>query len=363
MDTYQKTIIGTLGVFALILVSFFLYLRVSEAPTDASGREYSAEETAYMKYKELQDIAGYINTDHITLEDLVEKKVVLLDIWTYSCINCQRTLPYITAWYDTYRDDGLEIIGVHTPEFAFEKDINNVRRAVEQWGIEYPVVLDNNYATWNAYNNRFWPRKYLIDIHGNVVYDHIGEGGYEETEKKIQELLAERAMVLGEKIDNETGITTPEDVETVDPRSVQSPETYFGTLRQAYPALALPPSGTVKIFPEPDEIKPNTLYLVGDWKFSGEYAEAAGSNAKIIFRYYANKVFLVASAPDGTTMAVFRDGKPVESDVAGQHVEDGAVQVGPEQLYRLIEDPAGGDHILELRIDKPGLRAFAFTFG
>jgi thiol-disulfide isomerase/thioredoxin len=357
--------VGALVVFLLIFLSFFIFLRFSEDTSmspPAFSSDQSAQKPAYMKYKELQGIAGYINTDPITIGELIGKKVILVDIWTYSCINCQRTLPYITAWYDKYQDDGLEIIGVHTPEFAFEKNIDNVRRAVDQWGIKYPVVLDNEYGTWNAYNNRFWPRKYLIDIYGNIVYDHIGEGGYGETEQKIQEFLAERAMVLGENIDTETGVTIPEGVETVDPRSVRSPETYFGTLRQSYPALTLPPSGTVATFEEPKQVKLNTLYLVGDWKFTGEYAEAAGPNAKIIFKYDSNKIFLVASAEDGTTMSVFRDGQPI-GDVAGRHVEDGVVEVGPEQLYRLIEDPNGGEHILELKIEKPGFRAFAFTFG
>src|SRR3989344_7615215 len=134
------------------------------------------------KYKEIVNPSGFVNTDGITVGSQVGKKVVLVDFMTYSCINCQRTFPYLNAWYKKYKDQGLEIIGIHTPEFAFEKDIENVREAMKRFGIMHPVVLDNDYATWRAYGNRFWPRKYLIDIHGDIVYDHIGEGAYEETE-------------------------------------------------------------------------------------------------------------------------------------------------------------------------------------
>ena len=140
----------------------------------------------YSVAKEITTPDGFINTDGkpVTIGEFVGKKVVLLDIWTYSCINCQRTTPYLNAWYEKYKDDGLVIIGLHTPEFEFEKVYQNVLDATNRLGIKYPVVLDNDYSTWNAYQNRFWPRKYLIDIDGFVVYDHIGEGAYEETETK-----------------------------------------------------------------------------------------------------------------------------------------------------------------------------------
>lgn len=134
---------------------------------------------------ELRGIAGYINTPpNLTLASL-RGKVVVVDFWTYSCINCIRTLPYLETWYEKYRDDGLVIIGVHTPEFDFEKDYSNVQKAVEKYGITYPVVQDNDYATWNAYGNRFWPHKYLVDANGVLRFDHIGEGGYEETESEV----------------------------------------------------------------------------------------------------------------------------------------------------------------------------------
>ena len=150
------------------------------------------------KYIEIVNPSGFVNTNNapITIGQFVGKKVILLNIMTYSCSNCQATFPYVNKWYEQYKDEGLSVIGLHTPEFAFEKDIKNVEEAMLRFGITYPVVMDNEYATWNAYNNRFWPRKYLFDIHGNIVYDHIGEGAYEETEVEILKALVERKNFL-----------------------------------------------------------------------------------------------------------------------------------------------------------------------
>jgi thiol-disulfide isomerase/thioredoxin len=149
-------------------------------------------------FVEIVNPSGFVNSNNlpITIGEYIGKKVILFNIMTYSCSNCQATFPYVNTWYEMYKDDGLIVIGLHTPEFAFEKVQKNVEDAMRQYGITYPVVMDNDYATWNALNNRFWPRKYLIDIYGTMVYDHIGEGAYEETELKIKELLKERKKVL-----------------------------------------------------------------------------------------------------------------------------------------------------------------------
>src|SRR3989344_5825680 len=149
--------------------------------------------------KELIGAGRFINTEPFRLRDQIGKKVILIDFWTYSCINCQRTPPYLNSWWDKYNDKGLLIVGVHTPEFEFEKNYDNLLRAVQKFEIEYPVVQDNSYSIWRSYRNQYWPRKYLIDIDGYIVYDHIGEGAYEETEMKIQELLNERMVALGEE--------------------------------------------------------------------------------------------------------------------------------------------------------------------
>lgn len=329
----------------------------------ALSRARQSEDASSEPYKEIVNPSGFVNTDPITLGELVGKKVILLDIMTYSCINCQRTFPYLNMWYDKYRDHGLEIVGIHTPEFKFEEDINNVREAMERYGIEFPIVLDNDYGTWNAYANRWWPRKFLIDIDGNIVYDHIGEGGYGETEQTIQKLLQERADKLGEEVTFDTTITSPEDAEVVSSRS-RSPETYFGTLRNKYRGEVIAENGNVLTFAEPEDIELNQLYLVGDWIVTGEYAEAAGENARIIFRYGAEKVFLVMESDDGPIRAeILRDGGRV-GKAAGAQVSAGFVTVENEQLYRLIEDPDGWHTgVLEIKPEKPGLRAYAFTFG
>lgn len=316
----------------------------------------------YPRYKEIAKPAGFVNSDPFQLADLVGKKVILLDILTYSCINCQRTFPYVNAWYAKYKDAGLAVVGIHTPEFAFEKKKENVEEAAEQFGLKFPLVLDNDYATWNAYGNRYWPRKYLIDIHGNIVYDHIGEGGYEETEMKIQELLKERNEVLDEDMTIASDIANPEDAETLDMRASRSPETYVGALRNSNPGTVVSTKDGLTTFARPSNPSPDRLYLVGTWKITDEYAEAVSSDAAIVYRYQAKKVFLVMSAEKKVTATLLRDGKPLTSDL-GTHVEkNGTVNVQNEQLYRLIEQEKSESHTLELKA-APGLRAFAFTFG
>jgi len=318
----------------------------------------------YEVANEISGLSGFINTDDITVQELVGKKIILIDFWTYSCINCQRTFPYLKQWYEKYKDQGFEIIGVHTPEFKFEQEYDNVKRAVEQFGITYPVVLDNNYVTWQAYKNRYWPRKYLIDIDGFIVYDHIGEGGYEETEQKIQELLEEKARVLGEDMTISKEITKPEDAEDIDFTKQRSPEIYFGAARNNRLGNGSQGVAGEQTLKEPDGPKTHVLYLDGTWHLDPEFAENKNAGAKIIFRYQAEKVFLVARSEKGVTATILIDGTPV-GNRAGQHVdENGVVFFKEDRLYRLVEDPGGwGEHTLEIIIEEPGLEAFAFTFG
>ncbi len=165
-------------------------------PAVSDAERISRKEAEYPRAEEIQESFGLINTDGVSIEEAAGEKVVLLEFWTYTCYNCQNAQPHINALHEEYADDGLQVIGVHTPEFGFEKDIDNVREAVRQANIRYPVVLDNRYATWNAYDQRFWPAWYLIDADGFVRYKHFGEGAYGETEKKVQELLAEKDRIL-----------------------------------------------------------------------------------------------------------------------------------------------------------------------
>jgi thiol-disulfide isomerase/thioredoxin len=203
-----------LAIALIAIIGATLYLE-SFRPNMVSSEEAAAVKNVakpgkaalYPVAKEIVDPTGFINTDKITISELIGKKVILIDFWTYLCINCQHTLPYLKSWYAKYKDQGFVIIGIHTPELPPERDPDNVRAAVKNYGIEYPVVLDNNYATWNAYNNRYWPALYLIDIDGYIVYTHFGEGAYTETEHTIQGLLRERAATLG-TASTTTGITS-----------------------------------------------------------------------------------------------------------------------------------------------------------
>ena len=330
---------------------------VSFVNTEKKSKQYPAA-------KEITTPAGFINTEPFKISDVIGKKVILLDFWTYSCINCQRTLPYVTAWWNTYKDDGLLVIGVHTPEFDFEKQIENVRSAVKKYDITYPVVLDNDYGTWNAYGNRYWPRKYLIDIDGFVVYDHIGEGGYDVTEKKIQELLKERNTRLGEQR------AVPTDMAHINAQGPTqgvelSPEIYFGSARNLYLGNGSSQQSGMQTLQEPTGLKTNILYLAGDWNFADEFAENKSSQAKIIFRYQAKNVFFVANSETDATLRVLRDGKPLGTEAGADIAKDGSstVHIKEPRLYKLIQDPDYGQHTIEIIIEKPGLNAFTFTFG
>ena len=355
-----------MGIAVLLIAAAIVYLSNTGAQADDDAVELSVtdasqrvreKEQRYEKAKELAGISGYLNTVNLTIGEHIGKNVVLVDFWTYTCINCQRTLPYLTAWDDKYRDKGLVIIGVHTPEFEFEKKTENVQNALEKFGIKYPVVQDNDYATWRAYNNRYWPRKYLIDIDGYIVYDHIGEGGYEETEKKIQNALKERMEVFGEK--GVIGV----DFADVEPYTIttRSPETYFGSLRNSNFGNG---GGTGEQQPEiPPSIKPNTLYLGGRWDIQPEFAENNENGSRIVFHYGAKNVFLVMGADEEVAVQVLVDGTLVSSEMAGEDVVDGIVTVKEDRLYALIEADEYGEHVLDLVVGNPGLHAFAFTFG
>ncbi len=319
----------------------------------------------YPAARELVSPSGFINTPPFTLKNLVGKKVILVDFWTYSCINCQRTLPYLNAWYDKYKNKGLEIVSIHTPEFDFEKKYDNVQAAVQKYGIKYPVVMDNDYATWDAYQNRYWPRKYLVDVDGYIVYDHIGEGGYEETEAKIQELLEEKMAREGKKDTVVDGYVKPSGAVTIE---AGSPETYFGSARNTYLANGDAGKAGEQKLTEPSNLNLNELNLAGTWNFAPEYAENTTAGAKIIYRYQAKGVYLVGSAVNGVRARVLRDGKPLTSAEAGEDVilKDGQsyVTFKEDRLYKIIQDKNGaGEHTLEIIIEAPGLKAFAFTFG
>jgi cytochrome c biogenesis protein CcdA/thiol-disulfide isomerase/thioredoxin len=290
---------------------------------------------------EFEGIEGWINSGPLTLKEL-RGKVVLIDFWTYSCINCLRTLPHLTAWDRTYRDDGLVIVGVHTPEFAFEREPDNVRRAVRDHGIEYPVALDSNYGTWQAWQNRYWPAKYFIDRRGHVRYAHFGEGDYEESERVIRELLAEDGdgtLVSGE-IEDET------------PEGPLTPESYLGYGRiDRFVGSRIEPDREAS-YRIPPFVPEHGLAYGGRWTVEEERI-VAGKNARLRLNFVAGNVYLVLGTPGGEkTVEVTLDGKPAVT-----------VTVTRDDLYTLASIPGEKrDHVLDLRFS-PGTEAYAFTFG
>ncbi len=322
------------------------------------GKEEKAKR--YEPAKEISTPDGFINTPPITIREFVGKEVVLVDFWTYSCINCQRTIPHLDAWYEKYKNQGLVIIGVHTPEFGFEQDYENVAAAVKKFDIKYPVVLDNDYSTWTSYKNRYWPRKYLVDIDGFIVYDHIGEGGYEETERKIRETLEERKQILDLRQEIPEGLSETETIAT----DAGSPEVYFGANRNEL--FGNGPAGKVVtatfLLPEKKEL--NTLYLDGIWSVTSEFAENSSAESKIVFRYQAKNVYFVAGSEMPVSLRVFLDGKPIRSADAGSDAaENSSITVSDHRLYHVVGTQIPGEHTLELRVQEPGLKAFTFTFG
>ena len=296
---------------------------------------------------------GFINTNNlpITISEFKGKKVVLLDIWTYSCINCQRTIPYLNEWHKKYEDEGLVIIGLHTPEFSFEKIQKNVEKAVKDFGIEYPVVLDNDFSTWNAYENRYWPRKYLIDIDGYIVYDHAGEGQYRETEVAIQKALGERVDRLNMNMAVSSNISKPSGVISVDSGKVKSGEVYFGSARNEYLENGRAGISGEQVFSLPQEISFNKLYLDGIWDLTSEYAENKNISS-IIFNYEARNVYMTAGSTLEVEVEIYKDDVFVKK-----------ITIKDETLYSVIEDSDYGRHTLKIKIPREGLKAFTFTFG
>jgi len=281
-------------------------------------------------------------------------RVVLVDFWTYTCINCIRTLPYLKAWDAAYRKDGLTIVGIEAPEFPFERDAANVENAIQQFGLHYPVVQDNKLATWNAYGNEYWPADYLIDAHGNVRYAAFGEGDYDKTETAIRALLAEAGYQVG-------GHSHPTDV--VVPSEEATPETYLGTNR-AEGWLVEPHSGVHNYGgPVTGELALNEFAYGGTWNIAGQPAEAL-SQASIDVEFEAKNVYLVLSSPveQPRPVQVLLNGAPIPASEAGADVHDGTVTVRRQRLYSLVSLPADQRGHLTLRF-APGVTGYAFTFG
>ncbi len=305
------------------------------------------------EFTETQDWFNTPGMRPLSLSGL-QGRVVLVDFWTYTCINCIRTLPYLKAWDASYRRDGLTIVGVETPEFAFERDAANVSNAIKQFGLRYPVVQDNVMGTWNAYGNEYWPADYLIDAKGQVRYATFGEGDYAKTETAIRALLAEKGSQIG-------GRSHPSDV--IVPSEQATPETYLGTER-AQGWLAAPKDGTHDYGVAPTgALSLNEFAFSGTWKIAGQPATAV-ENAGIDVDFQAKNVYLVLSSAGATPrpVQVLLDGRPIAAKQAGADVHAGAVAVRGQRLYTLVSLPRDERHRLGLRF-APGVTGYAFTFG
>jgi len=311
----------------------------------------------------LVGIAHYLNTTPEELTEEIKDKVVLYDIWTYSCINCVRTLPYITAWNDKYSDQGLLIVGIHSPEFEFEKDPKNVEMAIGKYGIKYPVVLDNDMKTWKAFENNYWPRKYIADHEGYIRYDHIGEGDYQKTEKIIQQLLEERSKSLGIEMTTNAHFV---DIEEFEHSMFRTPELYFGykfaqNRNQLGSEEGFQPGKTIS-YSEPDNIDLHKFYLTGDWKNYEDSMELISETGTIKMLYNAKEVNIVTE--NDAELEIFLDGEPIPAEYAGKDITSvNTLQVTEAGLYNIINSESSASHVMEINVTGEGFQIFTFTFG
>ncbi|HET7390102.1 MAG TPA: thioredoxin family protein [Nitrososphaeraceae archaeon] len=331
------------------------------------------DKSQFIKAPEFAQIGGYINTPNnspLTLSSL-RGKVVLVDFWTYSCINCIRTLPHINDWYQKYADKGLVIVGVHSPEFEFEKNYDNVKAAVQRLGITYPVLLDSAHGTWDAYGNQYWPRDYLIDADGYIRHDHIGEGGYDQTEKAIQSLLAERAALMGAKeisFSTKPTVIKPGSLQSVDLTKYTTPEIYLGYDKARAP-LGNPegfkPDQTVSYsIPSNTDFKPDVVYLQGNWKNNPDNMELQSDAGRVVLTYYAKSVNIVAGGKGGGVVSNGGGALAASSKALGVDLsQDGSFRIDGQRLYNLSMHNDYNAHSIIIDVTGKGFQLYTFTFG
>ena len=311
----------------------------------------------------LAGATGWINSPALTGADL-RGKVVLVDFWTYSCINCLRTLPFIRAWADKYKEAGLVVVGVHSPEFAFEKNADNVRKAVKDLSITYPVAIDSNHAIWRGFHNRAWPALYFIDAQGKVRDQVLGEGRYEESERLIQKLLAESGKAAGAGFVTAQG----EGTQAAPGNDVLSGETYVGYERATgFVAAGGMQADRQHRYESAASLKLNQWTLGGDWAVEAERAVAVRAGARVALRFHARDLHLVLGREASASPVRFRiliDGKPPVKEHGTDVATDGGGVIDAHRLYQLIRLPASaGEHLFEIEFLDPGAHVYAFTFG
>ena len=313
----------------------------------------------------LDGAVEWLNSPPLTKQGL-RGKVVLIDFWTYSCINCLRAIPYVRAWAQKYKDQGLVVIGVHTPEFAFERNVDNVKRAVRDLKIDYPVAIDSNFALWRAFDNQYWPAHYFIDAEGRIRHHHFGEGEYAESEHVIQQLLAETGKT--DIAQGVVAVTAAGAEAAADAGNVKSPETYIGFMRAENFSS---PGGTVQdvdhLYALPADLRLNQWALNGTWKIEDEKAILGAAGGGIAFRFHARDLHLVLGAGDDGKPVRFRvllDGQRPGDDHGADIDANGEGTVTGQRLYQLVRQRGPvKDRTFEIRFLDRGVQAFAFTFG
>ncbi len=354
---------GIVGIASLVLGQYETdSFQSGTIQTDDGMRLADIDKSGLKRSPGIVGIEQYVNTTPEELEELTRDRVVLYDIWTYSCINCVRTLPYITAWDEKYSDEGLVIIGVHTPEFEFEKELHNVELAVSKHGIKYPVVLDNDWETWKAFENRYWPRKYIADHEGYIRYDHIGEGGYAETERVIQQLLEERAVSLGLNVASASSLV---DLQEFEHTRYRTPELYFG-YELAFGRSQL---GNPEGFRPHEQVaytvagpmEQHRFYMEGTWENNPDHMRLVSGEGAVHLPYVAKQVNIVAAGQG--KLQVLLDGEPVPEEIAGSDIRDGMLVLDGPALYNLVEGEASEEHVIQIVVGEAGFEMYTFTFG
>ncbi len=344
--------------------------------TGAEGRispHATVAPTPTGNYKELVRPSAFINTDRIagantsviTLKEFVGKKVILLHFWTTGCVACLRTFPYMNQWHEKYADDGLLIVGIHTPEFSFETGKDIVATAVQDHELRFPVVLDNKYETWNAYKNRYWPAQYIIDINGRISYTHVGEGAYEKVEAAIIQALNGRATKLGQP---QVITTFAKPAGLVIPGRIRTPELYLGQQKNGF-AMG---NGVLSVLGKQDLVYPeressDLVYLNGTWSFAREYMTSVTPGAQFRLRYGASRVYMLISGPNVQAVTFTLDGAPLNARAGKDiRVEQGksVIYLDGPRVYEIIADQNGyGEHTLEVTTEKPGVNFYTILFG
>ncbi|MFF7708833.1 cytochrome c biogenesis protein CcdA [Pseudomonas sp. NPDC007930] len=313
----------------------------------------------------LDGAVQWLNSPPLSAEAL-KGKVVLVDFWTYSCINCLRSLPYVKAWAEKYRDQGLVVIGVHAPEFAFERDLGNVERASRALGVNYPVAIDNDYALWRAFHNQYWPAHYFADAQGRIRYHHFGEGRYAESERVIQQLLREAGH-------NEVGnslvqVNASGAEQAPAAQAANSPETYLGYARaERFASPGGAQADRVAGYQLPAALALNAWGLAGQWQVGGENAELRAAGGHLSYRFQARDLHLVLGPGAGGQPVRFKvrvDGQAPAAAHGSDVAADGSGTVTEQRLYQLLRLPDGpGEHTFDIEFLDPGVHAYAFTFG